>query len=214
MSLALAQDTYENTVLAMWEKLLPRLDLQQNSVDFLTSCSSVVNIITNYLWLRKSDLLRETVSTQIFAESNQITLPDGFLALDIEPTLEVISTGVRTRLTNLPEERRYSDITDVANANTPQYFDLVGKQINVYPFPDEDVIVYTSIFKRPDVLTRFDSLLPFDGLFDDIIADAAFKMSNVGYMILQDASFISTIQTMVDRIINMRTKKTIAFRMV
>lgn len=210
MSLQLAEDTYNNTVLAMWEKLLPRLDLQQNSVDFLTSCSSVIDIITNYLWLRKSDLLRSTYTVNVYTGNNSFCLPDGFIAVETEPVITVTSTSQKVKLVNLPEEKRHT----FTETGIPEFYELIGNQIYLYPSVSEDITCSVDLFVKPDTLTSFDSLLPFNGVFDSIIADSALRLSNVGMSLLSDQAFQTSIHVVVDRTINMRTKKTITFRMV
>ena len=87
--MAFASDAYESTLLTEWEKVLPRLDLQQNSVDFLTSCQEVINIITNYLWFRKSDLLRKRLTATLEVGSNTVYLPEEFIAIETEPVAAI-----------------------------------------------------------------------------------------------------------------------------
>ena len=54
----------------------------------------------------------------------------------------------------------------------------------------------------------------YSNLNNDIIIDNAVKISNLGMSILQDQTFVTSITLMLERIINMRTKKTIYFRTV
>ena len=210
-----ASDAYESTVLTEWEKVLPRLDLQQNSVDFLTCCQEVINVITNYLWFRKSDLLRKRMTATLEVGSNTIYLPEEFIAIETEPVAVIqYNPAKHKKLTNLPENQRGSRIEDIANASELQYFDLVDTAITFYPYPDTISDITIDIFVKPEKLTSFESVLPWNGVFNDIIVDNAVKISNYGMSILQDQTFLSSITLMLERIINMRTKKTIYFRTV
>lgn len=213
--MAFASDAYESTLLTEWEKVLPRLDLQQNSVDFLTCCQEVINVITNYLWFRKSDLLRKRLTATLEVGSNTVYLPEEFIAIETEPVAAIQYDPVKyKKLANLPESKRATRIEDPENSAELEYFELVDTLISFFPYPDVAADITIDIFAKPEKLTSFDSTLPWNGVFNDIIIDNAIKISNFGMSILQDQTFLSSITLMLDRIINMRTKKTIYFRMV
>lgn len=210
-----ASDAYETTVQEEWEKVLPRLDLQQNSVDFLTCCQEVINVITNYLWFRKSDLLRKRVTATLEVGSNTIYMPEEFIAIETEPVAVIqYNPAKHKKLVNYPENKRGSRVEDIENADELAYFELVDTAVTFYPYPNVQSDIIIDIFAKPEKLTSFESIIPWNGTFTDIIIDNAIKISNYGMSILQDQTFLSSITLMLERIINMRTKKTIYFRMV
>lgn len=213
--MAFASDAYESTVREEWEKNLPRLDLQQNSVDFLTCCQEVINIITNYLWFRKSDLLRKRITATLEVGSNTIYLPEEFIAIETEPVAIIQYTPAKhKKLANLPMNVRGSRIEDLENESELEFFELVDTAVTFYPYPDVVSDIIMDIFVKPEKLTSFESVLPWNGLFNDIITDNAIKISNYGMTLLQDQTFIASITLMLERIVNMRTRKTIKFRTV
>lgn len=213
--MAFASDAYESTLLTEWEKVLPRLDLQQNSVDFLTSCQEVINIITNYLWFRKSDLLRKRLTATLEVGSNTVYLPEEFIAIETEPVAAIKYEPTKyKKLANLPENKRATRIEDSNETAELEYFELVDTAVTFFPYPDVEADITIDIYAKPEKLTSFDSTLPWNGIFNDIIIDNAVKISNFGMSILQDQTFVTSITLMLERIVNMRTKKTVYFRMV
>jgi hypothetical protein len=196
-----------NTLLELWESVLPRLDLARNSVDFLTSCQEVINIIVDQLWVRNSDFLKTTVDFTIDGTTTAVSLPPDYLGMDYFPYLIDVDNNVMLMANiNKNDKYNYIGITD-----KPKYFDLSGFTLTVYPTPDTTYTLRLDYYAEPAALNDFSSLLPFGGFFNDIIADNAVKISNLGYSILADQTFIGSIVQKVDRTVSKRVQRDIYF---
>lgn len=199
---------FNYSVQTLWEKLVPRLDLSRQSVSFMDSCQEVIEIITERLWFRRSDMLREDVSYSLSISDNEAFLPAEFLAIAAEPFVLDVNNHV-TLLTNLHESKRYDYINETG---APKFYTLYNTTVTIYPTTAATTTLIIPCYLKPSPLVSMADLLPFNGVFNQLIGDSAVKISNVGLGLLADGTFVASLQEKIDKMINMRNKKTIYFR--
>ena len=120
---------YNVTVQDLWEKLVPRLDLGRYSVGFLDSCQEVIELITERLWFRKSDLLINEYQYEVVAGTSSINLPPEFLALQYFPYLQDPSNNEVIILSNIHESRTH----DYLGEDRTKYYELLGTELRLFP---------------------------------------------------------------------------------
>lgn len=199
---------YNYPVETLWEKLIPRLDLTRNSVNFVDSCQEVIELITERLWFRKSNILRQDVSFTVTQSENELILPSEFLAIAAEPFI-IDSNNKARLLTNIHETRRYDYI---GQESTPRYYYFNLDTVTLYPASDNTYTVYIPCYIKPTPLVSISDTLPFLGIFNQLIGDSAVKISNIGLGILSDPTFVAALYEKVDKMVNLRNNKNIYFQ--
>lgn len=199
---------YTTTVQTLWEKLVPRLDLVRQSVGFLESCQEVIDLISERLWFRKSDLLIDEYQYALNAGDDFVDLPPEFLAMQYYPYLEDATSGEVLILSNIHESR----VRDYLNEDRTKYYELLGNRLKLYPPINKDYNLYIRVYTKPMPLMSMADELPFNSLFNQLIGDYAIKISNVGLEILADPTFIAALQEKVDKMANLRNTKNIYWK--
>lgn len=199
---------YNVTVQDVWEKLVPRLDLGRYSVGFLDSCQEIIELVTERLWFRKSDLLITEYQYSIDAGVDSIDLPPEFLAINYYPYLQDPTTNETIVLSNIHESRTH----DYLGQDRTKYYELLGTQIKLYPPSNKAYYLYLRVYSKPSPLVSITDVLPFSGLFNQLIGDYAVRVSNVGLGLLADQTFTAALQEKVDKMINLRNPKNIYWK--
>lgn len=168
---------------------------------------SAIGIVSDYLatrlFLTGSDLLREEVSLEYGVGVNTMALPYGLIGT-IEPpyilnaagdgvgTLEPLPRGMRSRFVNKP--------------GVPQYFEISGDALVLYPTPS---LAYSVIFEAsvpPEKPVGPNDDIPFNGLFDYIFREVVLLvMIQGGSAVMQADAYLSKTLDGIDR--NRSTRK-------
>lgn len=199
---------YTTTVQSLWEKLVPRLDLGRYSVSFLDSCQEIIELISDHLWFRKSDLLITEYTYLLPQGSSVINLPPEFMALQYYPYLHDIQTTETIILSNIHESRTH----DYLGQDRTKYYELMSTGLNIYPPTNKEYEFFVRAYAKPTPLASMSDTLPFNGLFNLLIGDYAVKVSNVGLDILSDPAFVTSLNEKVDKLINLRNTKNIYWK--
>lgn len=199
---------YNYPVEILWERLIPRLDLVRNSVNFVDSCQEVIELITERLWFRKSDILRQDITFTVTQSEDELILPAEFLAIAAEPFL-IDSNNKARLLTNIHETRRYDYLGQEAQ---PRFYYFNLSTVTIFPAANKTYTVHIPCHIKPAPLTSISDTLPFQGIFNQLIGDSAVKISNVGLGLLSDPTFVASLYEKVDKMVNLRNNKNIYFQ--
>lgn len=200
--------TNTGTPQSLWEKLVPRLDLGRYSVNFLDSCQEVIELITERLWFRKSDLLIQEFVYTIPQGTSTVQMPSEFLAMQYYPYLQNTDTNEVIILSNIHESR----VHDYLGQDRTKYYELLNTNINIYPPTNREYDFKIRVYAKPTALTTMTDSMPFNGLFNQLIGDYAVRISNVGLGLLADATFVTALNEKVDKMINLRNTKNIYWK--
>ena len=177
--------------------VLPRLD-SVAGVDIVQAANAATRGIGKRLAARRSDLVKEPWSVR-FPAASKISLPPEFLGFAEDPTL--ISGSTRTALSPLrPGERAELDREGV-----PARYELIWPRLFLFPYPATEVLLKGMAFQLPPPVTDMMDSLPWDGVLDDLLTEAAFRVASVGMTHISDPAFESYIGQELDRILPVRT---------
>lgn len=199
---------YAGSVQDLWEKLIPRLNLGQYSVGFLDSCQEVMELVTERLWFRKSDLLIAEYSYTLPQGSSTVALPPEFLAMQYYPYLQNTDTDEVVILSNIHESRKL----DYLGEDRTRYYELANTNINIFPPTDREYTLMVKVYSKPPPLVSMTDTMPFNGLFSQLIGDYAVRISNVGLGLLADPTFTAALSEKLDKMMNLRNTKNIYWK--
>lgn len=132
-------------------------------------------------------------------------LPSDFLGLVDKPFI----TGKQYPLEPLPGQYTkltYLSSTGTTNTGTPIYYRLQGDKLRIYPATSSDIVIGGDYFKRPTKLAHMDDILPFQGAFDDVLAEYLLR-SIGGTLPIANAELQQMLWDEVDLIVPKRQKK-------
>ena len=158
----------------------------------LEAVNAAVNVIGLELVRRKSDLSMQKISLSYSKEAISQTLPDGFMGFVGHP--------------GIAEDEIMAVVPDLNTAlglrgipGTPEYYDVVGDQLFLYPEPATACTV-TALAKLVPLLEMSDDL-PWLGLFNDLLAVAAVQLSQQGLALLAAPAFLAMIDKGVSAVL-------------
>lgn len=151
------------TVEQLWDKTWRIIaGLENANVEFLDAVNETTEQIFNYLWKRKSDLIREPmVLRPIYIDQTGawFHLPSDLRGLCELPRIH----GTRIQLEPALEEDR-AKLEGVKGE--PTHYEILGRKLYVYPQPEDSPVVTGRYFQAPCPADWFDDYLPFNGMFD------------------------------------------------
>lgn len=176
------------------------------TINFLDAVNDVLELLGSSLMERSSNLLKSSGSVSYTANVSTANLPAGFWGLIGKPYVSDATIG-NTTLEPVENTEDY----DHATTNRPATFELTQASgydvLKVYPTPDASYTVKFEYYKKPSITAMTDSL-PFNGLFDSIIADVLVRTGNSGgwVTIMQEFAYIDEA---ISRIVMSRTPRTL-----
>lgn len=169
------------TVEQLWDKTWRIIaGMEQVNVEFLDAVNETTEQIFNYLWKRKSDLVRAPlVLRSFYIDHTGAWCP---LPLDLRGLCEMPRfRGSTRRLEPALEEDR---VRLAGTTGEPQYYELMGRKLYLYPEPEDTTKVLTgTYFKAPSMAQGFDDYLPFEGRFDAAYKAILLAISSQGIAI-------------------------------
>lgn len=195
-----------STAAEMFNTVLPRLGEGGLKVPFLPAVQTVLDVIARRLWFKRSDLAKANMGpSDLSAGVNTITMPADFMGFDGTPFI-VKDTG-DVDLTQLPPAGRGK----YKLPGTPRYYQVLGPNLYLFPTPDSAVSVGAVYYQNAPRLTGMDSVIPYGGIFDLIIADAVVMIGEGGVAATGTAPFQYLINQYVDAVCRDRNPKNIGF---
>lgn len=182
----------------LYESLTTRI---ANSPAPVENLYSAIGIVSDYLATRLfslgSKLLRKEVVLSYAAGVSKATLPSNLIGTVEAPFF--LQNGITggTNLDPLPADIRayYAGRT-----GTPDYFEIVGNSLVLYPTPDQAYTVTFEASLYPDKPATVDEDVPFNGLFDYIFREVVILvMLQGGGAVLQADAFLTNTLDGIDR---------------
>jgi len=112
-------------------------------------------------------------SVKLISEDHFADLPDDFWGLKERPNIK----GKTWNLKPLPSKEAGMRYT---SAGQPLYYKIKASEMHVYPASSSDIELEGAYYWEPDLVDSVDDTIPFDGLFDDAIAEVIVKLYEVG----------------------------------
>jgi hypothetical protein len=153
-----------------------------------------------------SDLIKSEQSEDLAADECDITLPTDMLAIANHPVISYTGTTRKT-LYPLPEDKRWS----YEDTGVPQYYEVRGTIMRVYPTCDQAVTVRFETYDRQSV-ESMTADVPYGGLFDDLIIELLVRYGANPAAASVDPSLELMVRKAVDQVIGRRVPKNIRFR--
>ena len=195
------------TVADLFARVSKRFDKEPPVQGFLDAVGHVVKHIDTRLFRYGSDLLHRDVSTVFGIGVASRPLPTGFMGLVTDPVMVDSVEETVTVLNLLPPTKRWTFFDN----DTPKYFDLRDTRIHLFPTPDEAVTVCFVAMTR-NAIESMNEEIPYNGLFNDLIAELALKFSNNPTMAATDPTIQYLIAGEMDAIVQRRKRKDIHFK--
>jgi len=172
---------------------------------------SAIGIVSDYLATRLfmlgSTLLRGEVALNYVIGVNTAILPLGLIGT-IEPpfVLNAVGDPINT-LEPLPRGLR-SQFS--GKTGTPQYFEISGNSLVLYPTPDQVCTVIFEASMPPVKPTKSGDAIPFNGLFDFIFREVVLLvMLQGGSAVMQADAYLARTLDSIDR---NRSTRTVRYR--
>lgn len=175
--------------------MMPKLKGQQVTMSALVAVREAVTAVGQELVRRASTVLQEESILEFTAGLGSKALPDGFYGLAAHPCIS------GNELTEIQAHELYG----LADSGSPKKYRVVGNTICLYPTPDAAVTLQLVCNIIPSELTMTDDL-PWLGLFDLLIADAASRLAIAGAMLRVDPAFVSMVGEGVTAVLVPRTR--------
>lgn len=174
--------------------LLPRLSKEPATDTYLNSLNNAIRVVTRRLLYRKSSLLKEAFSGSFGAGISYVDLPTGYLGFcpDAPPSVS------GTPMFPLPPYKYGS----YSATGTPEFYDVRGGKLNLYPTPTDATTVTALYFFKPDMLTNLSGDLPWFGLLDDLLGEALSLMGKTGQWGSITAEWEALINREVDKLLS------------
>jgi len=187
------------TVQEMFDRLiLPKLRgaPQPIALPIVDATNLTVEYIASKLSDKKSDLVKGVLTFPIMAGNQSSSIPANFRGLNSLPKAD------RTELKTLRTEDRYlySDLT-----GPPVAYEIRGFNFYLYPTPDTNVQITLECWQYPAQIEAMYDDIPWDGMFDHLISDAALKFSIGGHAIAVDATFAAEIENGISQVMSSRS---------
>jgi len=196
-----------STVGSIFNEMLPRLSKSDLSVSFISAMQTTVDVLVRRLWLKKSDLLIAPMAQKTVLQGvTSFALPTDCLGLT-DTLYLTVSGQAGQALSPLPSNKRYS----FTQQGPPRYYEILGTTCWLYPTPDSSYLIDGRYFQSPTPLVDFSSTIPFNGLFDPIIKDAALQIGAHGVFAVSSPQFEGMLRNYVDQVIQTRNPKSISF---
>lgn len=150
----------------------------------LEAVNEAARVVGLELVRRKSDLATGQLKLNYRAGRNSAALPDDFMGFVEHPELG-----------GEPMERMPEDAgTMENNVGTPHWYRQVADTLYIYPVPLVAVVV-TGRYKTVSPVLEMSDDTPWLGMFDNLLLEAAARLSVSGHGLIADAGFV----TMVDQ---------------
>lgn len=163
--LPVEETTVGSTVQSIYDVLQYHPDLQVRSDDLIHVVNMAIRSIAKRLYVLGSDIITGTMSVPIDVSVEDAfgDLPADFWGLAGDPYV----SGETYPLSPLPPNEALS----YASPGTVVYYEVRGRRIYVTPEAAADCTIMAKYFQKPPVLTGVASIIPFNELFDDLIAE-------------------------------------------
>jgi hypothetical protein len=148
----------------------------------LEAVNEAARVIGLELVRRKSDLATAPLKLSYRANRNSAALPDDFMGFVEHPELG-----------GEPMERMPDDELNTT-VGTPRWYRQVADTLYIYPVPLVAVSV-TGRYKTVSPVLEMSDDTPWLGMFDNLLLEAAARLSVSGHGLIADAGFV----TMVDQ---------------
>ena len=132
-------------------------------------------VVAGTLTLVSTDSVTAAVaaSTTLTSVDEYFALPSDFWGLKQNPWLN----GQKYVLQPLPNQEVALQLN---TAGLPQYYDIKGTKIYLYPPPSSDYTLNGDYFQRPTSVSAVTDTIPFNEIFDDAIAEALVMLYDKG----------------------------------
>jgi hypothetical protein len=135
-------------------------------------------VVAGIMTLRASDVLTTVaagVAKTITMLNEYVALPSDFWGLCDGPGDDIYVEDYRRILKPLPNR---AVAMQFRTAGMPLYYDILNSKMYVYPASPSAITIQGMYFQKPTAVTTDASTMPFNEIFDDIIAEsvvAAYK---------------------------------------
>lgn len=182
------------TAQELFDTLLPRLASAAPPSDtFIGALNNAIDVISRRLMYRRSQLLIKNATDDIAVGDEAVALPPDYCGFDGRPKVG------NTDLTMLPPGMRNT----FDSPGSPQYYDLIGGRLNIYPTAVAAATIKYSYFARPEKLTQLADDIPWYGLLDSIIGEALVEIGRTGQWSSVTAQWELFIGRQVDLLLRM-----------
>ncbi len=154
------------TVQSIYDLLQYRRDILVNSDDLIHVVNAAIRSIAKRLYVLGSDLITSQLSVSVvyLTEDEYGVLPSDFWGMKDDPYLD----GYTEPLLPLPGQ---TVALQYQNSGFPLYYKIKGLKIYLYPPAGADYTIKGDYFVRPTLVSGVNSVVPFNELFDDLIAE-------------------------------------------
>lgn len=185
------------TVQELLFAVLPRLG-EASGVDIVQAANASVRTVGKRLAARRSDLVKAPVSLT-FEAGPSLTLAAEFLGFDEDPY--AVSGATKTYLTPL----RSSERADLDKEGSPRRYDLIGTKLYLFPYPAAQIAVKGMGFHLPAKVSGMGDALPWAGVLDELLTEAAYRVASAGLAHAVDPVFEAYVDQELERLLPVRT---------
>jgi hypothetical protein len=181
------------------------------SMSLVEAVNTVSGIIFRRLMRRKSDLIRGNTTLSLAAGKGKVPLAPNFRGLVDAPCL------IRYDGSDAFQPLYGAHLQDVAYYSgvpngVPEKYQLNGHILSVFPASEKAAGIHVTYWQFPDVVTGMTSMVPFDGLFDDIYLEAVPRVALLGAAAsVADQALVALLAEGIDSIIGLRPAKQVSF---
>lgn len=172
-------------------------------VPFMSAANMALDIIYKRLLIRKSDLVKESFTISIVANTNSYALPDDFNGFAERPYF----SGETILLNPLPPEERMR----LTTASTPRFYEIKGTTLYLFPTPSTTFTLMTEYVKKSTAFTSLADAVPFNGLIDWLFVEAILKIADGGMGVIADPVFRQSLYSQLEEILPFRSPKQVSF---
>lgn len=137
-------------------------------------------------------------STTITSVDDYFGLPSDFWGLKENPYID----GQKYVLQPLPNKDVALQLT---TAGLPQYYEIKGTKMYLYPPPASDYTIKGDYFQRPTAVSALTDTMPFNEIFDDAISEAVVMLYEKGSS--NQAEAMIMVQKYIDDYVDLITPK-------
>jgi hypothetical protein len=162
-----------STVQSLYDFLQYRDDINVTADDLIHIVDQAAKTIAKRLYVLGSELITHRMSISLIAGQSSCSLPSDFWGFKENPFIDG-KTYPLIPLPSLDTELTYTSSGD------PVYYKVRGTKLYVVPTTATAYTVKGDYFQKPTALTSSTSTLPFNELFDDVIAEYIMRFFRKG----------------------------------
>ena len=186
------------TVLDLVKATAPQLkQIPSPAMSAIEAVNAAMDILFKHLVTLGSDLVKADYELEFAISDASKALPDDCRGLAGKPQV----TTMAKPLEPLVVENRAAYY---GQSGVPECYDLRGFNLLLYPVPAEACTVIGEYWQTPTKATAMTSIIPYNGMFDEVFKEALVRGAAVGRVFATDQTFAVFVMETVDSILPKR----------